>query len=959
MRRIQAALPMVFVGLMLGLLVLPGTLTPPQAQSAPPQAVAKYDDLALLQKRIQEVVRKVRPSVVAIRMSNSSGSGCFISDDGWVATAGHVSGTKPGTKCRVVLHGGESLDAEVYGWHEAMDYGLVKADTKGKKVPFSELGESGKVKAGEWLIPMGHPLGPEPGRDAVVRAGRCLIPENARSMIVIDAPVISGDSGGPVFNLDGKIIAINQSIQTNNVSINNVTPVDLFKTMLKDFKDKKGFGNANGPQWGTGVKAQQQGALSQGEMRDYQAAVKAYEEKKYKASVELFDKILQPEKRPPDVLYNAACTYALYAAELKGKEADEMAAKAVRTLTRSVEAGWRDMDHAANDPDLASLRQRKDYQEWVAYGRKANKRPIMGLMVRSNRGIRVSEVMPKSPAEAAGFQVDDIIERVGTDKIEELKDWVACIAEKGLSDTLEIRVNRKGKRQALKLSMPSFGARIFGQGGAKIVEVLEGGLAFAAGLRPSDIVIRAGDTKVEGALDFVNALTMADASEEMELQIRRGYSREIVKFSYSTGDVGGGDGTLARDEWKQGNNLLKLWEQQVGRKAKGAVFPVRQKGKQVSFATAVHAEGLLLAKGSEINPDDVIEVMDGTTAITAKVVARNPRYDIVLLKCERKFSAVIDFIGGTQSAEFPEVGTMLASVDAKGAAFAHGFVALPPYDTDKLVGEPDPNAPFMGINARDAADGGAEVTSITPAMPAANAGLRVGDIIRKMDGQVVPDWNSMVAMIRGCRADQTVELTVLRGTETVVLSMTLKPRAEALGEKPRVKGTGKPELGIAGGRAKGDGMEIGMVKAGSPAELGGIQSGELLLRLDDIAIKEQRDLDTAIRSRKIGDTVSLVLLRDKAEVTIEVQLAEEDAPPPPPGNGRPNVKGPISDRYTHLGKVIQHDGVVMPNQQGGPVFDLQGNVVGLNIARADRTRTFALSKIKVAEILADLMRQVK
>lgn len=954
MRHVRAA----FV-LLSAALLLPCTIHAPLAQSAPPQAVAKHADLAALQKRIQEVVRKVRPSVVAIRMSNSSGSGCFISDDGWVATAGHVSGTKPGTKCRVILHGGESLDAEVYGWHEAMDYGLVKADTKGKKVPFSELGESGKVKAGEWLIPMGHPLGPEPGRDAVVRAGRCLMPENARSMIVIDAPVISGDSGGPVFNLDGKIIAINQSIQTNNVSINNVTPVDLYKTLLKDFKDKKGFGNANGPQWGTGVKAKAEGALTQAEMRDYEAAVKAYTDKNYKRSAEIFDNLLKAEKRPADVLYNAACTYALHAAELKGKEAEAMAAKAVQTLTRSVDMGWRDMEHAANDKDLDGLRQRKDYITWFEYGRKASKRPLLGLAVRSNRGIRVSEVASKSPAEAAGFQVDDIIERVGEVKIEELKEWTSCVTETGLSEEREIRVNRKGKRHNLKVSMPAFGARIFGQGGAKMVELQEGGLAFASGLRPSDIVIRVGDEKVTGALDFCNALTMADANEEMELQIRRGYSREIVKFSFSTGDVGSGDGTLGRDDWKQGNNLLKLWEAQLAAKTKGAIFPVRQKGKQVSFATAVSAEGLLLAKGSEIDPNEPIELMEGTTPFAATIAARSPRYDLVLLQCQRKFSVVVSFAQSTASAEFPEIGTMVASVDAKGQAFAHGFVALPPYDTDKLVGEPDPNAPFMGINARDAQGGGVEVTSVTPDMPAATAGVKVGDIILKLDGQDVPDWTSMIAMIRGCRPDQTVVLTAKRGEETVILTMTLKPRAEALGEKPRAKGTGKPELGISGGRAKENGLEIGSVKAGSPAELAGIQSGELLLRIDGVEVKEQRALDAAVAARKIGDIVTLVLSRDKAEVTIEVQLAEEDAPPPPPGNGRPNVKGPISDRYTHLGKVIQHDGVVMPNQQGSPVFDLQGNVIGLNVARADRTRTFALSATKVAEILAELMRQVK
>jgi S1-C subfamily serine protease len=150
-----------------------------QTQSAPGQ-LKRLEDYQQLEARIQGVVDQVRPAVVGIRMSRSSGSGCFISEDGWVATCGHVTGTAVGTRCKVVLHGGETLDAVTAGWHEAMDFALVKADTKGQKVKYCALGESENVKPGDWLIPMGHPLGAEGGRDAVVRAGRCLVPENAR-----------------------------------------------------------------------------------------------------------------------------------------------------------------------------------------------------------------------------------------------------------------------------------------------------------------------------------------------------------------------------------------------------------------------------------------------------------------------------------------------------------------------------------------------------------------------------------------------------------------------------------------------------------------------------------------------------------------------------------------------------------------------------------------------------------
>ena len=928
-----------------------------QTQPAP-EKLASLDDYGKLEQTIQAIAERVRPAVVGVRMSRSSGSGCFISEDGWVATCGHVTGTTVGTKCRIVMHGGETLDAVTAGWHEAMDYALVKADTKGKKVPFCELGMSEDVKPGDWLIPMGHPLGPEGGRDAVVRAGRCLVPENARSMIVTDAPVISGDSGGPVFDLNGKIVAINQSIQTNNVHINNVTPVKLLKELLKDLKENKTFGNASGPSWGRGVREPAEGALQGKEIRTYQQAIKALQDRKLKRCCELFDELLKPEKRTNDVLYNAGCAYSLRSAELEGDEAEKMAKKAIAALQRSVEAGWRDMDHASRDPDLDSLRDRDDFKQWMENGRKMTKRPAVGLVIRSNRGIRVDEVHPGSPAYAAGFEVNDIIERIDREKMSKAKDWIEQITERGISPDQEVKVSRRGKREVLHINIAPFGARVFGQGGARIMELQEGGLAYSSGLRVDDVIVKIGDTEVEGGLDFVNAMLMIDANQETVLEVKRGYLREKIKFSYSTGDLGegGGDGngTLPGPEWKQGDKLLELWTDMVADRAAGTVFPVKRKGKQVAFATAVSADGLLLTKASELAKDDTLELLDGTSSFEAKLVARNDRYDVALLKAGRKFKKFIDFSSDTIGDEFPRIGTLVATVDAKGRAAAHGFIALPPYDTDKMAGAPDPNSPFVGINARDAKVGGAEVTAVTPGMPADKAGIKVGDIVVKMAGQAVENWSGLIAMIRGRDATDKVVFTVKRGDETLDLDVQLVPRAEALGEKAPAKGTGKPELGIFASRPLERGVEIGAIKPGSPAELAGLNSGETLLKIDNTEITQQRDIDNLIKGKKIGDQVSLLLLRDGEETTLEVELAEEDAPPPPPGGGRPNVKGPINDRHTHLGKVIQHDGVVLPSQQGSPVFDLRGKLVGLNIARADRTRTFTLSAKKVAEILEEL-----
>lgn len=154
------------------------SLRTPQAQDA---GVSTFEDFAKLEKTVQDLATKLRPAVVGVRMSNSSGSGSFISADGWIATCAHVCEVKPDVKCRIIAFGGEEFEGTVYGTDMAMDFGLIKADTKGKKVPFVELGDSEKVKNGQWLISMGHPLGVEKGRDAWCAAAACCWPRTGRA----------------------------------------------------------------------------------------------------------------------------------------------------------------------------------------------------------------------------------------------------------------------------------------------------------------------------------------------------------------------------------------------------------------------------------------------------------------------------------------------------------------------------------------------------------------------------------------------------------------------------------------------------------------------------------------------------------------------------------------------------------------------------------------------------------
>jgi S1-C subfamily serine protease len=172
-------------------------------------------------KRI-EVVDKVKPSVVAVFEPNGQGggSGVLISKDGYALTNFHVVGRKVTMKAG--LPDGVLYDAVLVGLDKVGDVALIKLLPKqeGKDFPFAELGDSDKVKAGDWSLAMGNPFllatdfNPTVTFGLVSGVHRYQYPEGQGLLeytdcIQIDTSINPGNSGGPLFDMDGKLIGIN------------------------------------------------------------------------------------------------------------------------------------------------------------------------------------------------------------------------------------------------------------------------------------------------------------------------------------------------------------------------------------------------------------------------------------------------------------------------------------------------------------------------------------------------------------------------------------------------------------------------------------------------------------------------------------------------------------------------------------------------------------------------------
>ncbi len=193
-------------------------------QAAP--AVTSINDLKAIQNRINHLVKKVTPATVSVysAKNGASGSGVIVSSDGLILTAGHV--VRGAETMTVIFPDGKEAQGKVLGANYTKDIAMIKIIDKGPW-PFVELGHSKQLKTGDLVVALGHAGGYDPVRTPPVRFGR-VISTNPNGFLDTDCTLIGGDSGGPLYDLDGRVIAIHSSIGYS-LNINHHTGIDNFR----------------------------------------------------------------------------------------------------------------------------------------------------------------------------------------------------------------------------------------------------------------------------------------------------------------------------------------------------------------------------------------------------------------------------------------------------------------------------------------------------------------------------------------------------------------------------------------------------------------------------------------------------------------------------------------------------------------------------------------------------------
>jgi serine protease Do len=190
--------------------------------------------LKVRESRIKEVSAQAMGAVVAITSENptGTGSGVIVRKDGLILTAAHVTeaiaadgGGKNGLL--IIFPDGRRAKGVALGANRTCDAAMVKiTEPANQEWAALDLGRSDDVKKGDWVVALGQPGGFDPGRTPPVRAGRIWARDNFGSFYT-DCTLIGGDSGGPLLDLNGKVVGIHSSIG-GPLSVNRHVAVDNF-----------------------------------------------------------------------------------------------------------------------------------------------------------------------------------------------------------------------------------------------------------------------------------------------------------------------------------------------------------------------------------------------------------------------------------------------------------------------------------------------------------------------------------------------------------------------------------------------------------------------------------------------------------------------------------------------------------------------------------------------------------
>jgi serine protease Do len=174
------------------------------------------------------------------RKGEATGSGFVVSEDGYVVTNNHV--VEDADRIVVSMKSGNEHGARVIGRDAKTDLALIKIDpSEGETLPAAPLGDSDKVRVGEWVMAIGNPFGLEHSVTVGIlsaRGRRHVTGGSYDDFLQTDASINPGNSGGPLIDMSGRVVGINTAINAAGQGIGFAIPINMAKELLPQLQTK-------------------------------------------------------------------------------------------------------------------------------------------------------------------------------------------------------------------------------------------------------------------------------------------------------------------------------------------------------------------------------------------------------------------------------------------------------------------------------------------------------------------------------------------------------------------------------------------------------------------------------------------------------------------------------------------------------------------------------------------------
>ncbi|MDI6776087.1 MAG: DegQ family serine endoprotease [Syntrophales bacterium] len=363
----------------------------------------------------------------------SLGSGFIISHDGYIFTNNHV--VERAEKILVKLSDGKEYEAKIIGKDAKTDIALIKIKPD-NSLPVVEIGDSEKLRVGDWVLAIGNPFGLEQTVTAgiVSAKGRVIGAGPYDNFIQTDASINPGNSGGPLFNMEGKVIGINTAIVAQGQGIGFAIPVNMAKDILPDLKTK---GKVSRGWIGVSVQEITEDIAQSLKLKTKNGALIAevFEgDPADRAGLKTGDIVIEVNgKKTKD-------THELLMIIASSHVGDNISVKVLRDgkeNTFQVVVAER-----KEQSELAAVREKSEGFGMTV--QEITPEIARHLDVSPKTGVIVAEVQEGSPADEAGIRPMDIILQVNKVKIYSLKDYFREIS-KGKAKNGILLLLKRGK----------------------------------------------------------------------------------------------------------------------------------------------------------------------------------------------------------------------------------------------------------------------------------------------------------------------------------------------------------------------------------------------------------------------------------------------------------------------------------------------------------------------------------